>query len=73
MTENIDKRIEKIKHNLHLAHKKSEKYFAKEISRGKKIKPIDFYESRLAWDTEKLLQAELDLLLSKKYPQWYTR
>lgn len=68
----IDQKIKNILKDLREAHKRSEKYYAKEVIPGKPVKPMSIYDMALAFESEKRLLIDLQLARSEKYPDWYS-
>ncbi len=72
MADLADQKIENILNDLREAHKRSEKFYAKEVIPGEPVKPMDIYDMALAFDSEKRVLIDLQLARSEKYPDWYT-
>jgi hypothetical protein len=72
MTDPLDQKIKNILEDLREAHKRSEKYYAKEVIPGEPVKPMDIYDMALAFESEKRMLIDLQLARSEKYPDWYS-
>ena len=72
MNEKIDQKIKNILSDLRTANKRKQKFIASDVLSGKKIKPKDHYEMRLAFAEEERQLVELELAYGQKYPNLFT-
>lgn len=68
----IDQRIKNILKDLHIAHSKSEQFYAKQLNPGEPTKPVDLFDMALAFESEDRILMEYELALSEKFPQHYS-
>ncbi len=68
----IDQKIKNILNDLHIAHLKSEQFYAGQLKPGEPTKPIDLFSMALAFESEDRLLMEYELALSEKFPQHYS-
>lgn len=73
MNNKIDRKIKGILSDLHIAHKRKEKFAATDVLDGKKLKPKDPFEMGLAFAEENRLLIELKIARSLKYPKLYSK
>lgn len=72
MATKVDQKIKNILKDLQVAHQRSEKFYAKELSPGEPIKPTDIFEMALAFDSEDRILIDLEIAYGEKYPDRFT-
>ena len=72
MNNQINQKIKNILKDLHVAHKKSEQFYAKQLNPDEPVKPVDFFKMALVFDREDRLLVALEFAYCEKYPNRYT-
>lgn len=73
MGQHTDQKIKNILKDIRVARERSEKFIAKQVKPGQPVVPIDLFEMAMAYDDEERQLLYLELALSEKYPEQYSK